>query len=66
LAVILSRTLPWYAGVLIMGWTIGHLINIFGGGEWFAVAGGALEIIGLVVVAVAALRTTDVAWAARG
>jgi hypothetical protein len=66
LAVILSRTLPWYAGVLIMGWTIGHLINIFGGGEWFAVAGGALEITGMAIVATAALRTTDVAWAARG
>lgn len=66
LAVILSRALPWYAGALIMGWTVGHLLNLFGGGEWFAVAGGALEITGLAIVAAAALRTSDAEWAARG
>lgn len=66
LAVILSRTLPWYAGALIICWTLGHVVNIAGGGEWFAVAGGALEIVGLSIIAVAALRTTDATWSARG
>lgn len=66
LAVILSRTVPWYAGVLIMGWTVGHIMNIAGGGEWFAVVGGALEIVGLSIVAAVALRTRNAEWAARG
>lgn len=66
LAVVLSRALPWWAGGLIMGWTAGHVVNIVGGGEWFAVAGGALEIAGLCVIAAHALRTPDSAWAARG
>jgi hypothetical protein len=66
LAVILSRELPWYAGALILGWPVGHIINITGGGEWFAVAGGALEVIGLVVVATHALRLSNAEWAARG
>lgn len=66
LAVILSRTLPWYAGALIICWTIGHVINIVGGGEWFAVAGGALEVVGLSILAMVTLRTSDTAWAARG
>ncbi|MFT4260508.1 hypothetical protein [Microbacterium sp.] len=57
---------PRWAGALIMGWTVGHLINIFGGGEWFAVAGGALEVTGLIVLARAALRLSDVEWARRG
>lgn len=69
LAVILGARrigVPWAAGALIIGWPVGHLINILGGGEWFAVAGAALEIIGLVVVAAAALRTSNVEWASRG
>lgn len=66
LSVILSRALPWYAGALIIGWTVGHVINIAGGGEWFAVAGGALEIAGLSILAARALRVSDEQWAARG
>lgn len=66
LAVILSRRVPWWAGVLIMGWTVGHLANILGGGEWFAVGGGVLEIVGLEMVAAAALRTPNAEWAASG
>lgn len=66
LALILSRTVPWYAGALVMCWTVGHVINIAGGGEWFAVAGGALEVVGLSIVAAHALRTADATWAARG
>lgn len=57
---------PWWAGLLIMGWTVGHAANIVGGGEWFAVGGGALEVIGLMFVAAAALRTSNAQWAARG
>lgn len=67
LAVILSRGLPRWAGALILGWPVGHVLNVFGGlGEWFAVGGGALEIAGLSVLAVIALRTSDREWAARG
>lgn len=71
LAVVLagrSRTAhaPWWAGLLIMGWTLGHVVNIVVGNEWFAVAGGALEIAGLAFVAVAALRTPNAEWAHRG
>lgn len=66
LGVMLSGILPRYAGALIMCWTVGHVINIAGGGELFAVAGGALEIAGLTVVAAAAMRTSDAEWAARG
>lgn len=66
LSVILARGLPWYAGALIMAWTVGHLVNILGGGEWFAVAGGVLEIVGLGILAAVALRTTNAEWAARG
>lgn len=66
LAVILSRDLPWYAGALIIGWPVGHIVNITGGGEWFAVAGGALEVAGLAIVAAAALRTSNREWALRG
>lgn len=57
---------PWWAGLLVMGWTLGHVINIVGGGEWFAVAGGALEVMGLSIVAAAALRTSDEEWGSRG
>jgi len=56
----------WWAGLLVMGWTVGHVINIIGGGEWFAVAGGALEVIGLAIVAVAALRMPNAEWSQRG
>ncbi len=66
LAVILSRNLPWYAGALVICWTLGHVINIAGGGEWFAVAGGTLEIIGLSIIAATALRTTDKTWSTLG
>lgn len=57
---------PWWAGLLIMGWTIGHVINIVGAGEWFAVAGGALEVVGLAILAAAALRLSDADWIRRG
>ena len=65
-AVLLTRRLPWWAGALILGWPVGHLANILGGGEWFAVAGGALEVAGLCVLAAHALRTSDAEWAAGG
>lgn len=48
--------IPWWAGVLVMSWTVLHIINFTGGGEWFAVAGGVLQIIGLSFVARAAAR----------
>lgn len=66
LATILSRTIPWYAGALIIGWPVGHVINIVGAGEWFAVLGGALEIAGLGIIAARAFRTSDEVWASRG
>jgi hypothetical protein len=66
IAVILTRDLPWYAGALVIGWPVGHIVNLVGGGEWFAVAGGALEVVGLGILAGIALRTTNAVWAARG
>lgn len=57
---------PWWAGLLVLGWTVGHVINILGGGEWFAVAGGALEVIGLIILAAAAVRTSNAEWSVRG
>lgn len=67
LAVLLSRGLPRWAGVLILGWPVGHSLDVFAGlGEWFAVGGGVLEIAGLVVIALVALRTPNDEWARRG
>lgn len=67
LVVLLSRRLPWYAGALILGWPVGHSINVFlGGGEWFAVAGGGLEVVGLTILAAIAVRTPGSSWAAHG
>lgn len=70
LAIILAarrqRELTWWAGALIMCWTVGHIVNLVGGGEWFAVAGGILQIVGLAFVSAAALRTSNADWAARG
>ncbi|GAB3806036.1 hypothetical protein GCM10028798_28510 [Humibacter antri] len=57
---------PWWAGLLVIAWTVGHVINIVGGGEWFAVAGGALEVVGLAFLAAAVLRTSDTEWSLRG
>ncbi|UVJ39037.1 hypothetical protein [Arthrobacter sp. CJ23] len=69
LAVILAGRavgVRWWAGALIICWTIGHVINIIVGNEWFAVAGGALEIVGLTFVAAAVWRSTNADWVARG
>ena len=57
---------PRWAGILILGWPVGHIVNIAGGGEWFAVAGDVLEVIGLTLVAAAALRLPNEVWAGRG
>ena len=60
-------TAPRWAGALIIGWPVGHALNVFAGlGEWFAVAGGALEVAGLTALAVVAIRTTNASWASRG
>lgn len=61
-----ATRLTWLAGALVLGWPVGHLVNILGGGEWFAVAGGALQIVGLALVCRAAWRTPDAEWSARG
>lgn len=66
LAVVLSRDLPWQAGALIIGWPVGHVVNIVVGNEWFAVTGGALQVIGLSLLALRALRTSDARWAGLG
>ncbi len=69
LAVILGGRrvgVPWWAGVLILGWPVGHIVNLVGGGEWFAVGGGVLEVVGLALVTAAALRLSNPAWIARG
>lgn len=61
LTVLGSPTIPRVAGPLIMCWTVGHVVNIAGGGEWFAVAGGALEVAGLCLLARGILRDRSVA-----
>jgi hypothetical protein len=66
LAVLLSRQLPTVAGVLVMAWPVLHITGLIVGTEWFAVAGATLETIGLVILAVAALRTSDAEWSRRG
>lgn len=56
-----------WAGFAVLGWPVGHILNVFVGlGEWFAVAGGALEVVGLCALTAVALRTTNALWAARG
>ena len=65
-AVILSRDVPWWVGALIIGWPVGHVTNLVVGNEWFAVAGGTLEVVGLAFVAAAALRMTNADWSVRG
>jgi hypothetical protein len=66
LAAILSRDTPWWVGALIIGWPVGHVVNLVGGGEWFAVAGGALEVVGFGFLAAIAVRTSNAVWGARG
>lgn len=66
IAVILSKQVPWVAGALIIGWPVGHVTNLIVGNEWFAVAGGVLEVIGLSLVAAAAVRMSNTEWATRG
>ncbi|WP_062462688.1 hypothetical protein [Demequina soli] len=66
LAVLLGRGLPRFAGVLILGWPVGHVTNLILGNEWFAVAGGALEVIGLFVIARTVMLLSNEEWVARG
>ncbi|MFF2371668.1 hypothetical protein [Agromyces sp. NPDC058110] len=67
LAVMLSRgAVPWFAGVLILAWPVSHVIGLSVGSEWFEVAGGTLEVIGLAFIAVAALRMSNAEWVRRG
>ena len=42
------------------------MINLILTNEWFAVAGGTLEVIGLGVVAAVVLYTPNAVWARRG
>ncbi|MGA4507865.1 hypothetical protein ACQB6R_02395 [Propionibacteriaceae bacterium G1746] len=63
LAVIVGRRrlaglVPYWAGLLIIGWPVGHVTNLVLNNEWFAVAGGLLEVAGLAFVARAAIRMT--------
>ena len=55
-----SKELPWYAGALIMAWPVGHIANLIGGGEWFAVAGGVLEVVGLSILAIRAMQRSAI------
>jgi|GEM_PF-1725961 len=66
IAVMRSSHLPRIAGILILGWPVGHIINLVGVGEWAAVAGGLLEVAGVVMLARIALRTPDAKWVALG
>jgi hypothetical protein len=66
IAVLRSGAVPRVAGALILGWPVLHITGLFAGTEWFAVAGGVLQIIGLSIVARGALRLSNAEWAARG
>ncbi len=66
IAVFLSGAVARWAGILIAGWTVGHITNLVVGSECFAVAGGILEVVGLSVVALAALRMSNEEWVRRG
>jgi hypothetical protein len=66
LAVILSKSLPWYAGVLIMSWSVLHPLGLILGTEGGAVLGGVLQIVGCAFIAARAVWTSNVEWSARG
>lgn len=66
LAIILSRTFPWYVGALIMSWSVLHPIGLVLGTEGGAVIGGVLQVCGCLFIAARALRTPNREWAARG
>lgn len=58
--------LPRWAGIAILGWPVGHIVNILLTSEWFAVAGGVLEVAGFAALALTALRMSDEEWVRRG
>lgn len=66
LAVILSKSFPWYVGVLVMAWSVLHPVGLILGTEGGAVAAGVLQIVGCSFLAARALRTPDAEWAQRG
>lgn len=57
---------PRWAGLLLFGWPVGHVVNMLVADETFAVIGGLLQVAGLLMIARAALRLDDREWAARG
>lgn len=62
----LAGQVPRWAGVLIICWPVGHITNLIVGFELFAVVGGLLEVVGLALLARAALRMPNPEWVARG
>lgn len=66
LAVLLSREVPWWAGAAILCWTVAHIVGLVVGSEWFEVGGGVVQIVGLSVLAAAALRLPLDEWRIRG
>lgn len=70
-SVILSRRhsavgVPWWAGLLILGWPVGHVINLVVVDETYAVIGGLLQVAGLIMISRAAFGLSDADWVDRG
>lgn len=65
-AVLRTRALPRLAGVGLLAWPVLHVAGLVAGTEWFEVAGAALQLVGLAVLATVASRLTDDEWVARG
>lgn len=65
-AVFRSPEVSGWAGAGILSWFVLHVIGLVVGSEWFEVAGGALQVAGLAVIARRAIRLTPREWAERG
>jgi hypothetical protein len=62
IALLRSSVVPRWAGWAVMAWPPLHIAGLVLGSEWFEVAGGILQGLGLVMVARAVLRTPDSTW----
>lgn len=65
-AVLLTRSLPKIAGVLILAWPVSHVIGLSVGSEWFEAVGCGLEVVGFCLLAARAMRMANSEWAAQG
>lgn len=66
IAVIRSREVPWPVGAAIALWMPAHIAGLVVGTEWIQVAGGTIQTVGCLVLALRAVRIPDAEWVARG